>query len=158
VVVVWWWCGGGVVVVWWWCGGGVVWCGVVWCGVVWCGVVWQVVVVKIIRNLLINRLPTTCFMRGVVRVECGVRCARYTLFPVAGTGQHHTKHHPQPSNPTPLLLSLSFPFPPTPFYTIHSTLQIITPAHHTNPHPISLPFTSYYSPLFTHQYPLIHKM
>jgi hypothetical protein len=27
VVVVWWWCGGGVVVVWWWCGGGVV---VVW--------------------------------------------------------------------------------------------------------------------------------
>jgi hypothetical protein len=41
-VVVWWWCGGGVVVVWWWCGGGVVvvrwWCGggavVVWW---WCG-------------------------------------------------------------------------------------------------------------------------
>jgi hypothetical protein len=28
VVVVWWWCGGGVVVVWWRCGGGVVawWC------------------------------------------------------------------------------------------------------------------------------------
>ena len=45
MLVVWWWCGGGVVVVWWWCVGGVVlvllgvwrWCGKPLWGNVWIG-------------------------------------------------------------------------------------------------------------------------